>query len=132
MWRVLVVDDNVVNRQLLIEVLDGQGQCDSAANGREAVEAHGLSVREGNPYDVILLDIAMPEMDGIECLKIIWDNEKAAGIMPGKGVVIFMVTAFDKPFMQAFNGGCDDYILKPIDGNDVLAKIRSKLASRKK
>ena len=132
MWKVLVVGDNFGNRQLLIEVLGDKAKCDSAGNGREAVEAYNLSVRNKKPYDVILLDIAMPEMDGMEFLKLVRDNERAAGVVAGDGVLIIMITAFDKPFMQAFNSGCDDYVLKPVQGDDVISKITAKLALRKK
>ena len=130
MWKVLVVDDNFANRELLIEILDGYAQCDTSVNGREAMMQYQLALSDGVAYDIILLDIAMPEVDGLEFLKFVRETETAAGVPAGEGVPIIMVTAFEKPFMKAFNSGCDDYILKPIDGTALLQKIQAKLAGR--
>ncbi len=130
MWNVLVVDDNFANRELLIEILNGHARCDTAVNGRDAMAQYQLALADGAAYDIILLDIAMPEVDGLEFLKFVRDTEAIAGVPDGEGIPIIMVTAFEKPFMQAFNNGCDDYILKPVDATTLLQKIRLKLAGR--
>jgi two-component system chemotaxis response regulator CheY len=126
MWKILVVDDNFANRQLIIEILADLAKCDVAMDGREAIEAYNLSLIK-NPYDLILLDIAMPEINGIEFLTMVRDNEKKAGIPLGDGIPIIMVTAHKEPFMESFNKGCDDYLLKPIDQDALISKIREKL-----
>ena len=131
MWKVLVVDDNAANRELLIEILDGYAACDVADNGNAAMGQYGRALANGDAYDLILLDIAMPEVDGIEFLKFVRATETNAGVPVGEGIPIIMVTAFEKPFMQAFNHGCDDYILKPVDASTLLQKMRVKLAGRK-
>lgn len=127
MWKVLVVDDNFVNRKFLVEILKGKAVCDVAANGNEALVAYDLSVKEDRPYDAILLDIAMPEMDGIQVLEKIRGNERSRGIMLGDGIPVIMVTAYKQPFMDAFNKGCDDYLLKPIDPDVLINKIEEKI-----
>ena len=132
MGRVLVVDDNFTNRQLMMAFLSGKFECDVAVNGLEAAEAFHLSLENNKPYDIILLDIMMPEVDGIECLRAIRDEEKKRGIALGEGVPVIMVTAYEAPFMKAFHGGVDDYILKPVDPAVLFQKINKLLAGRQK
>jgi two-component system chemotaxis response regulator CheY len=132
MWRILVVDDNFANRMLLTEILREAAVCDVAANGREAIEAYNLSIDGKRPYDLVLLDVAMPEIDGLQFLTMVRDAEKAAGVMLGEGLPIIMVTAHEKPFMKAFISGCDDYVIKPVNGAELLGKIKEKLGKRGK
>ena len=126
MWKILVVDDNFANRQLILEILRNFAVCDVAVNGREAIEAYNQSLQK-TKYDLILLDIAMPEIDGLEFLKMLRDNEAKAGIFEGEGLPVIMVTAYREPFIEAFNQGCDDYILKPIDPDKLIKKIKEKI-----
>ena len=126
MWRILIVDDNFSNRKLLLDILEDHARCDVAANGREAIDAFNQSVPD-TPYQLILLDIAMPEVNGLEVLKMIRDAEKKSGIELGDGIPVIMVTAYKQPFIEAFDRGCDDYILKPIDPDELVQKIKDKI-----
>ncbi|OGX31002.1 MAG: hypothetical protein A2787_02685 [Omnitrophica WOR_2 bacterium RIFCSPHIGHO2_01_FULL_48_9] len=92
----------------------------------EAVNAYNLSIKK-NPYNLILLDIEMPGINGLEILKKIRESEKTAGIRLGEGVPIIIVTAYEKRFLEAFNYGCDDYVLKPIDPDILVKKIEQKM-----
>lgn len=127
MRRILVVDDDFVSRKLMVEMLKTSAECDTAANGTEAIEAYNYSIRNNAPYDLIILDISMPGMNGIEVLKKIRENEEKARVMVGEGIPIVVVTAYHETFLDAFNKGCDDYMLKPIKKDDLIAKIDSKL-----
>lgn len=127
MWKVLVVDDDFVNRKLLVEILKDHAECDVAADGDEAIEAYDLSIKQKDPYDVILLDISMPGKDGMEVLSYIRSSEEKKDVMLGGGVPVLMVTAHREPFLEAFNKGCDDYILKPINAQLLLTKIEEKI-----
>ncbi len=127
MSRVLVVDDNFLNRKLIIEIISDIAQCDVAVNGKEALEAYALSNEKNDPYDLILLDIAMPGIDGIEVLKHVRDAEATRGVLLGEGLPIIMTTAYKEPFLDAFSKGCDDYILKPIQPEVLLQKVKEKL-----
>ena len=128
MRRILIVDDNFENRQLLAEILREVTECDFAATGKEAIDAYNLSLKKGDPYSLILLDIELPGMNGLEILEKIRESEKHAGIPLGEGITIIIVTAYEKRFLEAFNRGCDDYILKPIDTTILLNKIAEKIA----
>lgn len=125
--KILIVDDNNENRQLLVEILRDMVDCDDVANGKEAIDAYIQSMAT-KPYGLILLDIEMPEIDGLEILRRIRESEKEAGIPLGDGIPIVMVTAHKKPFLDAFYQGCTDYVLKPID----VTKLRSKIAEKLK
>lgn len=127
MHKVLIVDDNFENRQLIAEILRDVTACDFAATGKEAIEAYNLSLHSKAPYSLILLDIELPEVSGLDILERIRQSEKKAGISLGEGIHIIIVTAYEKRFLEAYNKGCDDYILKPIDTNILLQKIASAL-----
>jgi two-component system, chemotaxis family, chemotaxis protein CheY len=132
MWRILVVDDNFTNRKLLLDILEGVAKCDIAVNGREAIDAFNHSLQTDDPYDLILLDIAMPEINGLEVLQIVRESEKKVGIQLGDGIPIIMVTAYKQPFIEAFDRGCDDYIIKPIDPDELIKKIQEKIGDPEK
>ncbi len=129
MWKILIVDDVFANRQLLLEILKDVAHCDMAANGKEAIEAINLA-RQKEPYDLILLDVSMPEVNGLEFLRILREHEQEAGINLGEGTPVIMVTAYKEPFIQAFKEGCDDYILKPVDPDKLLTKVHAMLAEK--
>ncbi len=126
MWKILIVDDNYENRELIAEILREVARCDAVANAKDAIDKYNTSLKE-KPYDLILLDIEMPEINGLELLRKIRQSEEAADIPLGEGVAIIMVTAHKKPFLDAFYQGCNDYIIKPIDPQKLLQKIEKKL-----
>jgi len=69
MHKILIVDDNFENRQLLAEILREVAECDFAASGKEAIDAYNLSLQRGDQYSLILLDIELPEINGLEILE---------------------------------------------------------------
>ena len=87
-----------------------------AINGIEGVEAVRLAFEAKETFDLVCLDINMPEMDGNVALKHIREMEMEAGIHPGHGMKILMTTASDDRanVMEAFRDQCDGYLIKPI------------------
>ena len=114
--KILIVDDDLINRKLLTALLKGYGECDVAVNGKEAVECVQLSLREDHPYDVIFLDIMMPEMNGHETLQEIRKLEDKHGVVLGRGTKVIMVTALgdSRNVLSAFSEGCEYYLVKPV------------------
>jgi len=130
MYKILIVDDNFENRELLAEVLREIAQCVTASSGKEAIESYTSAISSDRPFDLVLLDIEMPEIDGLEILRSIRESEKERGMALGDGIPIIMVTAHKKPFLNAFYQGCTDYIIKPIDSEKLINKIQEKLKPR--
>lgn len=116
--RVLIVEDDFTSRKLLQTILSPYGECDIAVNGKEAVEAYIQAVEEERPYDLVCMDIMMPEMDGQEALRKIRTVEKEKGIRGADEVKVVMTTALDDPknVVEAYyKGGATSYVPKPID-----------------
>lgn len=131
MTSILIVDDDADVRQSLESRLRSAGhriQC--AQNGKEAVGAF-IRFYYDDPFDVILLDIDLPDMNGCEILKLIRQEEELRGIRTGYGVTVIMQTGLKESWMDAFNKGCDDYIIKPYSFQDLLGKIEQKIKERK-
>ena len=117
--RILIVDDHEDNIEVLKVRLESWGfLTDSAYNGRDA-----LRIVHERPPDLILLDVMMPEMSGIEVARIIKGNA-AYPFIP-----IIMQTALDSTDdkVQGLEAGADDYITKPIDFAELKARVRSML-----
>ncbi len=125
--KILIVEDDFVSRTVLQEMLNPLGLCHQAVDGREAVAAFQRALDEKAPYDLICLDIMMPNMDGQEALRQMRQLEKERGIGGSDMVKVIMTTALGdaKNIMAALvKGSCDGYLVKPIVREALLAKIR--------
>ncbi len=110
--RVLLVEDNPINRKVAVALLKKEGyRVDTVENGRLAVEAAGC-----NPYDMILMDMQMPEMDGVEATRLIREKEG-----PDRRAVIVAMTAqaVSAGRDRCLEAGMDDYLSKPLDPKEV-------------
>src|ERR1039457_1055744 len=125
--RVLLVEDDFASRLLLQTFLSRYGECHIAVNGSEAVEAFRSAIERGLRYDLICMDIMMPEMDGREAVRQVRALEEEHGILSTYGAKIIMTTAVDeiKEVIQCFRELCDTYLMKPID----LAELRGHMKS---
>ena len=125
--RVLVVDDDLASQLLLQTFFIGYGECDIAVNGKDAVEAARSALERRQKYDLICMDIMMPEMDGREAVRQVRALEEDHGILSTYGAKIIMTTAVDdmKEVIQCFQDLCDAYLTKPID----LAELRRQMKS---
>jgi len=124
--RTLIVEDDFTSRILLHSLLSQYGECHVAVNGREAVAAFRASLESGQAYDLICMDIMMPEMDGQTAVKEIRALEEAGGTLSSDGVKIIMTTALDdvRSVVQCFQSLCDAYLFKPIDKGQLLGHIK--------
>lgn len=114
--RVLLVDDNTLGREMVRGMLTFFNlEAVEASNGREAVE-----FVEREPFDLVLMDIQMPIMDGIDATRAI----RQLDISNAKALPIIAMTAhaFDEHREQGFNAGFSDYVIKPID-MDVFGRM---------
>lgn len=130
--RVLIVEDDMTGRLLLQELLRPYGECQVAVDGLEAMTAFEESRKRNEPYDLILLDIMMPGMDGQEVLQQIRRIEDAYPVGQKHLVKIVMTTALTDKFnvFKAFREQCDAYLPKPIF-KDKLDEILQGLGFKK-
>jgi len=124
--RTLIVEDDFTSRLLLQSFLSQYGECHIAVNGKEAVTAFRAAQESRQRYDLICMDIMMPEMDGQAAVKEIRALEEAGGTLSTTGAKIIMTTALDdvKNVVQSFQALCDAYLFKPIDTGKLLGHIR--------
>lgn len=124
--KTLVVEDDFTSRLFLETLLAEYGPCHVASNGLEAVRACRKALVAGKGYDLICLDIMMPEMDGQAALREIRSLEEAHGVAAESQARIIMTTALDdiKTVMEAFASLCDAYVCKPVDGEVLVEHLR--------
>lgn len=117
MSSILIVDDEQSYRQLLSLVFEGDGHViRTASNGREAID---LVKKE--PADVIISDVKMPDMDGIELLR------QARELFPDLGVILMTAFASVETAREAFKLGADDFVTKPFDVEELKLIVKKTL-----
>ncbi|WVR03976.1 hypothetical protein IAU60_000975 [Kwoniella sp. DSM 27419] len=135
--HILIVEDNIINQTVLKRQIVKAGlTCDVANNGLEALnlvrEAHRQARRGANrqrPYDVVLMDLEMPVMDGLTAIKEL-RNAEAAGILPRNIVIALTGNARQGQIDQALAAGMDDVVIKPYVLKNLLTKIRALTSKR--
>ena len=113
MKKILVAEDNDSNYILMTYILKKYYEYDRAKNGQEAVD-----MVKKNAYDIVLMDIKMPVIDGLEATKKIKENH------PDLPVIALTANAFDSDRQLAFDAGCDDFLSKPVSSELCLKTIR--------
>jgi two-component system, chemotaxis family, chemotaxis protein CheY len=124
--RMLLVEDDFASRLLLQTFLSGYGECHVAVNGLEGVQAFRFALEHGQRYDLICMDIMMPEMDGREAVRQIRGLEEEHGILSTFGAKIIMTTAVEevKEVIRCFHELCDAYLTKPVDLGTLMGQMR--------
>ncbi len=116
--NVLVADDNQINRMLIDKVLKKWGLSpDFAVNGKQAVE----KIEQNRNYDVVLMDIHMPEMDGLEAAKYIREHKDP--YFQQLHIIALTASMLNSQIDQIGLAGMNDYILKPFDPKNLYDKI---------
>ena len=122
--KILIVDDEITSQVLLKTILEPYGHCDIAGDGIEALNAFNSSGDQ--PYNLILLDIMMPKMNGQQVLKKIREIENARGIYGYEGVKVIMITALEdiENAQKAYESYCKSYLVKPINEEKLLTELK--------
>ena len=116
--RVLVAEDNLLNQRVIAGLLRRLGlDCDLAANGREAVERY-----KGNCHDLVLLDLSMPEMDGLTAARMIRELESHRNTSPVP-IIALTAHAYEDDKRRCFEAGMQDFLTKPVALTDLAAML---------
>ncbi|HOK10145.1 MAG TPA: response regulator [Candidatus Hydrogenedens sp.] len=116
--KVLVAEDNPINQKVILEFLSRRGyQVDIVDNGNDALKKH-----DTNHYDLILMDVEMPGMNGLEVTKKIREQEK----MSGKHIPIIALTAyaFEEYKSRCLEAGMDGYLIKPLSPESLVETVK--------
>jgi two-component system, cell cycle response regulator DivK len=119
--RLLIVEDSELNRELLVQIFEGAYDLEVAVDGEAAVQA-----TTAFKPDLILMDIALPGMSGLDAVRAIRANELVAG------TPIVAVSSYVMPGdrERALEAGCDEYVAKPIDDEALVALVGRLLGER--
>ena len=112
--RVLVIEDNELNLELITQLLEDDYEIDSRTDGRAGLEA----VKELRP-DVVVLDLSLPVMDGWEVARRIRSDESIAGTP----IVVLTAHAMPGDEEKALEAGCDAYLTKPLDETALFSAL---------
>ena len=125
MIKSLVVDDEIVSRSKMMKIMSSLGDCVAVDSGRAALKAFREAWENWVPFDLITMDVNMPEMDGTQTLYEIRKMETDKGVSEKLKASILMVTARSDrdTIVTCVQAGCDGYITKPFDLNSIKKKL---------
>jgi len=124
--RCLVVDDDELGRELICHYLEGIAVCDMAEDGLKAVDLFRSAFEGGQPYNLIILDIVMPEMDGHTAAKEIRLIEKEWGVSIHEGVTVIVLSSLNTPdavinaYLSARSAA---HLVKPVQPEKLLETL---------
>jgi PAS domain S-box-containing protein len=121
--RILLAEDNVNNQKLALVMLERLGYtADVAGNGQEVLEAFKRAA-----YDVVLMDVQMPVMDGLEATM---EIRKSIPVKKQPRIIAMTADAMEEDRRQCFSAGMDDYVSKPVKVKDLIAALQMSPAAR--
>ena len=123
--KCLIVEDDLVALKLMNKYLADYADCDTAGDGPEAIVAFRRAVEEKTPYDLVCLDIMLPEMDGravLQTMRQIEAEHESTGQSRAK---VIMTTALRdlENVKGAFKEGCEVYLVKPIEKGKLVKEL---------
>ena len=127
MKKVLIVDDSMSVRESFLDILSPLATCQVAANGQEAINLIKLTQGIGDDFDIVIMDIIMPEKDGLTAVKEIRDYESLMGWSGHDALTILITTTLKDPSrvkVAQESCGADDYIAKPFTRETLLKALK--------
>lgn len=128
MQSILIVDDSASIREQLSAILSPVAQCHVAVDGQQAVDMVKERRITGNNFDMVLMDVIMPEKDGLTAVKEIREFEKENGLVGDDTMTIIIATTIKDPsriLIAQYECGADAYIAKPFTEKTVLQTLRN-------
>ncbi len=125
--KFLIAEDDLISRKVMRNYLIPYGECDIVVNGREALDAFNEAIKKNEPYDLVCMDIMMPNMDGMQAIKEIREMENSLGIKSGDGVKVIIISAVESPetvFDTIIKEGSFGYLNKPVSREHLLEELK--------
>ena len=125
--RVLIVDDDFYSRSFLEYILHPYASCDVAENGEEAIMAFQRAIKDKKPYDLVCMDLRMPEIDGSEAMREIRDVEKDHGVEKSRRAKIIITSVLEDAedtHNAMFLGDATAFLQKPIEEKALLSELK--------
>lgn len=125
--RVLIVDDDFYSRSFLEYILHPYASCDVAENGEEAVMVFQRALKDAKPYELVCMDLRMPEIDGATAMREIRDMERDFGIASERKARIIITSVLEDAedtHNAMFLGDATAFLQKPIEEKALLAELR--------
>lgn len=124
--KCLIVDDIEFVREMMVFYLTGHAEIDTAADGVEAVKLFSKALAEKKPYQLVCLDIQMPNMDGQQALKEMRRLEKEAPELKNRAIIIMTTASGETADIEEalWEGDSTDYLLKPVNPDDLMAVLK--------
>ena len=122
--RSLVAEDDKTSRTILRHFLSQFGECDVVEDGRQAVEATHKARQQRKGYDLVCMDLRMPEMNGHEAIREIRRQEATAGVLRTTKIIVTTAHSDMESITQALLGKCNSYLVKPIDTRKLLSELQ--------
>jgi two-component system, sensor histidine kinase and response regulator len=125
--RILLAEDNIMNQKVVLRLMEkwGFNKVDAVANGREALNALALI-----PYNVVLMDVQMPEMDGLEATRMIRNPEESKVLDHNVLIIAMTAHAMKGDKEMCLEAGMDDYISKPIKAQEFYRVLQKRLLEK--
>ncbi len=120
--KTLVVDDELVSRKKMIKILNDFSQCDSVKDGKAAVRVFRAAIETGKPYDLVTLDVFMPDLDGTRILSMLREIEDELSLK-SKASILMVTSHSDSDTVKACLGKCNGYVVKPFNRETLVNKL---------
>ena len=123
---ILIIDDELISRKKLLEILKPLGNCTEISQSSEAIKVFEHSVRTNKNFSLITIDIHMPHPNGMVLLEKFRGIEKQFNVHPSRKTKIFMVTSLNdkEHVLESMKKGSNDYILKPFTQEQVMDRLK--------
>jgi two-component system chemotaxis response regulator CheY len=121
----LVAEDDATNRVLLQKFLARFGECNIAVDGKAAVDEVRYARQAHHSYDLVCMDLRMPEMDGVQAISEIRKQEASSGSLKSSKIIVTTAHADVESIKGALMGGCNAYLVKPIDTAKLLMELKN-------
>ena len=124
--KFLVVEDEPISAKVLQALLSEYAECTWAKNGQEAYDHYCDAYEAGENFDIIFMDIMMPEVGGQEALAAIREFEGENGVDLSSGVKVVMTTTLEdaQNIYEAHSNGCVDYLVKPVQRKNLTKCLK--------